>query len=120
MKTTITITIDGEHITVSTGSGGGAGGSYAKAKSNEAIPAGGSPRQMPGRSGLAIGEAPMKDLEYWQGHITKSLDNEPSGRFAGKNREDLDAIGVEIDRRRGVIVTDAPGLYPPDESDLPF
>jgi len=119
MKTTITITIDGENITVSTGGGGG-GGSYAKAKSNEAIPAGGSSRQMPGRSGLAIGEAPMKDLEYWQGHITKSLDNEPSGRFAGKNREDLDAIGVEIDRRRGVIVTDAPGLYPPDESDLPF
>lgn len=98
---TITITIDGDNVTVNT-SGGGS--TTRRKPSGEAIPPGGSTRRFPGKKGqegLTVGQAEMSDLVWWSAKIDKDLRNDPDSKFADKNREDLDALRAEMARREG-------------------
>ncbi len=117
---TITITIDGDNITVNT-SGGGS--TTRRKPSGEAIPPGGSTRRFPGKKGqegLTVGQAEMSDLVWWSEKIDKDLRSDPNSRFADKNREDLDALRAEMARREGGSQDDFGGGGAGGDDDIPF
>jgi hypothetical protein len=123
---TITITIDGGNVSVSTAGGGSAKSGGKSRRSNEAIPPGGSTRLMPGKKGkdegLTLGEASMDDLTWWADKIASGLRDDPNSRYADKNRDDLAELKREIARRTGGV-SDEPGEYGPesdDEQSIPF
>lgn len=141
---TITITVEGGNVTVSTVGAGATsrpaqGGARGKGRrSNEVIPPGGSSQPMPGKKGqegLTIGEADMNDLTWWADKIAAGLRSDPDSRYADKNLEDLDALRAEIARREGGTQR-APAQklrgerddnndfendgFPPDDTDIPF
>lgn len=53
-----------------------------------------------GRSkGTPLHQAERGDLEFWEGRISEGLDEDPSGKWADKNRTLLAAIRHELDSR---------------------
>ena len=117
---TITVTVDGGNVSVSTATGGEkkaykGGGNARRGNADEVIPPGGSSDPLPGKKGLTIGEAPMNDLTWWADKIEGGLDE--SSRFYESNVAQLEAIRFEIKRRTGGVV-DVVNDGPSD--DLPF
>jgi hypothetical protein len=125
---TITVTVDGNNVSVSTATGGEkkaykGGGNARRSNADEVIPPGGSSDPLPGKKGLTIGEAPMNDLTWWRGKIAAGLDADPDSRFYDSNKAQLDAITREIKRRENggadVVDTSDYGAATAGD-DLPF
>lgn len=101
---TITVTVDGGNVSVSTATGGEkkaykGGGNARRSNADEVIPPGGSSDPLPGKKGLTIGEAPMSDLTWWRDKIAAGLEADPDSRFYDSNKAQLDTITREIKRR---------------------
>ena len=123
----ITITIEVEDGKMSIDMGGAKtqqrpaqGGARGKGRrSNEAIPPGGSTQLLPGKKGrdegVTIGEASMNDLEWWSNKLENGLRDDPHGKYADRDGDDLRALRAEIARRTGGGEGGAPDDgFPPD------
>lgn len=62
--------------------------------------------------GTPIGEAQVKDLEYWVGRLNTDLEANPGKNFADRDRSWLAAARAELERRRSGGAPAAPGSSP--------
>lgn len=120
---TITVTVDGGNVIVSTATGGGT------AKSGKAAPppkahgalctTGDIYQPAPGKKGGIIHEMAQRDLEWWRDALTANIADPDKSRFRDKNQDQLDGVETEMHLRATGGAADGGGSAA-DMGDIPF